>query len=60
MPDDENSTRKSKIHSKRSNQVSGLSLEKTDSEDHSKDVNSSDTENASPAIAYGPQEVNSV
>lgn len=60
MPDDETSTKKSKSHSKRSNPISGISIEKTESEDQNKDVNSSDTENASPAIAYGPKDVSSV
>lgn len=40
--------------------VAGLSLEKNDTEEQNKDVNSSDTENASPAIAYGPKDMNSV
>lgn len=40
--------------------VAGLSLDKNDSEEQNKDVNSSDTENASPAIAYGPKDINSV
>lgn len=40
--------------------IAGLSLEKDDTEEQNKDVNSSDTENASPAIAYGPKDMNSV
>lgn len=59
MPDDESVATK-RVHSKRPLPVAGLSLEKTDSEEHNKDVNSSDTENASPAIAYGPKDINSV
>lgn len=60
LPDDEISPRKTKSHSKRTNLVSGLYLEKSESEDQNKDINSSDTENASPAIAYGPKDINSV
>lgn len=40
--------------------VVGLSIEKTDTEEQNKDINSSDTENASPAITYGPKDMNSV
>lgn len=60
LPDDEISTRKTKSHSKRTNPVYGLCLENSESEDQNKDINSSDTENASPAIAYGPKDSNSV
>lgn len=59
MPDDESVVTK-RVHPKRPLPVAGLSLEKTDSEEQNKDVNSSDTENASPAIAYGPKDINSV
>lgn len=59
MPDDESVATK-RVYSKRPLPVVGLSLEKTDSEEQNKDVNSSDTENASPAIAYGPKDINSV
>lgn len=58
LPDDEISTRKSKSHSKRTHP--DLCIEKSESEDQNKDINSSDTENASPAIAYGPKDINSV
>ncbi|XP_055313368.1 protein daughter of sevenless isoform X2 [Sitodiplosis mosellana] len=58
MPDDESVTAK-RVLPKRPLPVAGLSLEKTDSEEQNKDVNSSDTENASPAIAYGPKDINS-
>lgn len=59
LPDDDSAVSK-RANSKRPIPVAGLSLEKTDSEEHNKDVNSSDTENASPAIAYGPKDINSV
>lgn len=59
MPDYE-ATAPKKVNSKRPVPVVGLSLEKPDSEEQNKDVNSSDTENASPAIAYGPKDSNSV
>lgn len=59
MPDDDSVATK-RVHPKRPLPVAGLSLEKTDSEEQNKDVNSSDTENASPAIAYGPKNINSV
>lgn len=59
LPDDDSVISK-RVNSKRPIPVAGLSLEKPDSEEHNKDVNSSDTENASPAIAYGPKDINSV
>lgn len=59
LPDDDSVVAK-RVYPKRPLPVAGLSLEKTDSEEHNKDVNSSDTENASPAIAYGPKDSNSV
>lgn len=60
LPEIENGLNTAKGHTKRSNPVSGLLLEKNDSEEQNKDINSSDTENASPAIAYGPKDINSV
>lgn len=59
LPDDDSVISK-RVNSKRPIPVAGLSLEKPDSEEQNKDVNSSDTENASPAIAYGPKDINSV
>lgn len=59
MPDDESIATK-RVNTKRPIPVAGLSLEKNDSEEQNKEVNSSDTENASPAIAYGPKDINSV
>lgn len=35
-------------------------LEKQPTDEQNKEINSSDTENASPAIAYGPKDINSV
>ncbi|XP_031639963.1 protein daughter of sevenless [Contarinia nasturtii] len=58
LPDDESLSCK-RGNSKRPLPVAGLLLEKTDSEEQNKEVNSSDTENASPAIAYGPKDINS-
>lgn len=59
MPEFESAPVK-KVNQKRPITVAGLSLEKNDTEEQNKDVNSSDTENASPAIAYGPKDMNSV
>lgn len=59
MPNDESVTAK-RASTKRPVQVAGLSIDKNDSEEQNKDVNSSDTENASPAITYGPKDMNSV
>lgn len=59
MPIDESVAAK-RTNTKRPIPVAGLSIDKNDSEEHNKDVNSSDTENASPAIAYGPKDMNSV
>lgn len=59
MPEFESASAK-KVNQKRPITVAGLSLEKDDTEEQNKDVNSSDTENASPAIAYGPKDMNSV
>lgn len=59
MPNDESVAAK-RANTKRPIQVAGLSINKNDSEEHNKDVNSSDTENASPAITYGPKDMNSV
>lgn len=58
LPDNDESVTMKRTHVKKSHSVAGLSLEKNDSEEQNKDVNSSDTENASPAI--GPKDVNSV
>lgn len=44
---------------KRPNPLLGVSLEKPDIE-HSREAHSSDTENASPAIAFGPKDSSSV
>lgn len=60
LPDKDESVVKKRAHAKKPHSVAGLSLEKNDSEEQNKDVNSSDTENASPAIAYGPKDMNSV
>lgn len=59
MPDDEGVATK-RVNPKRPIPVVGLSLEKNHSEEQNKDVNSSDTENASPAITFGPKDINSV
>lgn len=59
MPEYESAPAK-KVNSKRPVPVAGLSIDKTDTEEQNKDVNSSDTENSSPAIAYGPKDMNAV
>lgn len=59
MPDDDKSTSK-RVNLAKPLPVAGLSLEKPDTEEQNKDTNSSDTENASPAIAFGPKDMNSV
>lgn len=48
------------VHSRRSKHVAGLSLKENDNDERNKDVNSSDTENASPAITFGPKDNTSV
>lgn len=60
LPDNDESVTTKRTHAKKPHSVAGLTLEKTDSEEQNKDINSSDTENASPAIAYGPKDSNSV
>lgn len=60
LPDNDESVTTKRAHAKKPHAVAGLSLEKNDSEEQNKDINSSDTENASPAIAYGPSNSNSV
>lgn len=60
LPDNDDSVAIKRAHAKKPHSVAGLSLDKNDSEEQNKDVNSSDTENASPAIAYGPKDINSV
>lgn len=60
LPDNDETVAKKRAHLKKPPSVAGLSLDKNDSEEQNKDVNSSDTENASPAIAYGPKDCNSV
>lgn len=60
LPDNDESVATKRAHAKKPHSVAGLSLDKNDSEEQNKDVNSSDTENASPAIAYGPKDINSV
>lgn len=55
LPNDENSNGR-KIQTKRPKPVSDLLLEEADLEERNKETNSSDTENASPAIAYGPKD----
>lgn len=60
LPDNDESVAIKRTHAKKPHAVAGLSLDKNDSEEQNKDINSSDTENASPAIAYGPRDINSV
>lgn len=48
------------VHSRRSKHVAGLLLEEDDNDERNKEVNSSDTENASPAITFGPKDNTSV
>lgn len=48
------------VHSRRSQPVAGLLLEEDDNDERNKEVNSSDTENASPAITFGPKDITSV
>lgn len=48
------------VHSRRAKHMAGLLLEETDNDERNKDVNSSDTENASPAITFGPKDNTSV
>lgn len=59
LPDNNENVAKKRAHLKKPPSVAGLSLDKNDSEEQN-NVNSSDTENASPAIAYGPKDCNSV
>lgn len=55
LPSDEFSQRR-KNQSRRPKPVSDLLLEEADLEERNKETNSSDTENASPAITYGPKD----
>lgn len=48
------------VHPRRSKHVTGLLLEEDDNDERNKEVNSSDTENASPAITFGPKDNTSV
>lgn len=48
------------LRPKRQNQAVALVLSNTDEGEPNKETNSSDTENASPAIPIGPKNVNSV
>lgn len=56
----ETASAKPHVHSRRSKQVAGLLLEEDNNDERNKEVNSSDTENASPAITFGPKDNTSV
>lgn len=56
----ETGTIKKHVHSRRSQHVAGLSLDGDNNDERNKEVNSSDTENASPAITFGPKDNTSV
>lgn len=59
-PPDEESASNNRVHTRRAKHVAGLLLEEVNQEEQNKEANSSDTENASPAITFGPKDVSSV
>lgn len=61
MPnDDDDEVPAAKLRPKRQKQAVDLVLSNADEGEPNKETNSSDTENASPAIPIGPKNINSV
>lgn len=60
IPGDDDDTIGTKVLQRRPKPISGLLLEEVDKDAQNKETNSSDTENASPAIIIGPKDSSSV